>query len=114
MLSDFVDHNAVYLYPALAVVVFLLMTGGILQAWKSNELAGLERAEFKREIVIELRRQVTGATAEAIARHFKLELFQTVSILEEMQRDGLLTSHTRTDRQTFWAIKGLPGVRRGT
>ena len=51
---------------------------------------------------------MVGMTAEALARAIGLEPFQTVKLLEEMQRDNILTSHTNTQRLTLWRLKGLP------
>ncbi|MHB8877727.1 MAG: hypothetical protein ACYC8T_28890, partial [Myxococcaceae bacterium] len=57
---EFLEHNAHIIYPLLAVLVLALLVAGILQAWRSQDLDGLAKAEFKREIILELRRQMGG------------------------------------------------------
>jgi hypothetical protein len=97
-----------YLYPLLAVVAVTLIVVGVLSAWRSEDLAGLRKAELKREIILELRRQMVGMTGDALSRAVGLEPFKTVKLLEELQRDNILTSHTNTQRLTIWRIRGLP------
>ena len=104
---EFLERNSHIIYPALGVLVLVLIAAGILQAWRAQDLDGLARAELKREVILELRRQMGGVTAEALARKVGLEPFRLVRILEEMQRDGLLLSHTNTQRLTVWRLKGV-------
>ncbi len=94
------------IYPALGLLVLVLLAFGIIQAWRSEQLDGLQKTEFKREIVLILRRQLGGETVDVIARRIGLEPLRTVRLLEEMQADGILASHTSTDRKTMWRVKG--------
>ena len=105
---DVVEQNAHIIYPTLAVLAVVLVVLGILSAWRSQDLAGLRKAELKREVILELRKQLVGMSADAIARSIGLEAFKTQKLLEEMQRDGILMSHTNTQRLTTWRLKGLP------
>lgn len=104
---EFLEKNSHIIYPALGVLVVVLLALGILQAWRSQDLDGLAKAEFKREIILEIRRQLGGVSAESLARTLGLETFKMLRILEEMQKDGLLQSHTNTQRLTVWQIKGI-------
>ena len=104
---EFLEHNSHIIYPVLGILVLALIAAGILQAWRSQDLDGLQKAEVKREIILELRRQLGGASAESLARMVGMEPFKLVRLLEEMQRDGLLLSHTSTQRLTFWRLKGV-------
>ena len=97
-----------YLYPALAVLAVTLIVVGVLSAWRTEDLAGLKKAEFKREIILALRRTMAGMTAEELSRAVGLEPFKTVKLLEDMQRDNILISYTNTQRLTLWRLKGLP------
>ncbi len=101
------ERNAQIIYPLLVLGVLALLVIGILQAWSSNDLDGLQKAELKREIILQLRRQVGGMSAESISKAIGLEPFKPVKLLEEMQRDGLVGSHTNTDRLTVWQLRGL-------
>ena len=93
---ELLERNSHIVYPALAVLVVVLLVLGILQAWRSQDLDGLQKVELKREIILELRRQIGGASAETLAKAIGLESFKTVKLLEELQRDGILISHTNT------------------
>lgn len=104
---ELLERNTHILYPALALLALGVLVAGVLQAWKSDSLAGLNKEEYKRNIIQELRRQVGGMSAESLARTLGLEVFRTVRLLEEMQKDGLLVSHTSTQRLTFWRLKGV-------
>jgi hypothetical protein len=97
-----------YLYPALAVLAVTLIVVGVLSAWRTEDLAGLRKAELKREIILELRRQMVGMSADSLARAIGLEPLKTVKLLEEMQRDNIVISYTNTQRLTLWRLKGLP------
>ena len=103
---EWLERNSHIVYPALAVLVVLLLVLGILEAWRSQDLDGLQKVELKREIILELRRQAGGASAETLAKAIGLESFKTVKLLEELQRDGIVVSHTNTARLTLWRIKG--------
>ncbi len=104
---EFLESNAHIIYPILAVLVLTLMVVGILQAWKAHDLDGLTKAEFKREIIHELRKDVGGQTAENLSRAIGLEPFKLAKLLEEMKRDGLVLSYTNTQRLQVWQLKGV-------
>lgn len=105
---ELLESNAHIIYPLLGFLVVLLLVAGILHAWRTQDLDGLAKAELKREILLELRRQVSGVTAERLSKVVGLEPFKLVKVLEEMQNDGLLNSHTNTQRLTVWQVKGAP------
>ncbi|MFN0062941.1 MAG: hypothetical protein ACKVPX_10545 [Myxococcaceae bacterium] len=105
---ELLEQNAHIIYPALAAFAAILLILGIVSAWRSQELAGLRKAELKREIILELRRQMVGLSGDALAKAIGIEPLTTVKLLEEMQRDGVLISHTNTERLTLWRLKGVP------
>ncbi len=107
---EVLERNSHIVYPTLAVLVVVLLILGILEAWRSQDLDGLQKVELKREIILELRRQIGGASAETLAKAIGLESFKTVKLLEEMQHDGIVVSHTNTARLTLWRIKGAGPV----
>lgn len=102
---EILEKNSHIIYPAIAVLVLVLLVAGIIQAWRTQDMDALDKVEFKREILIELRRNMGGIPAETIARAVGLEPFKTVKLLEELQRDGAVHSHTNTSRLTLWRIK---------
>lgn len=103
---EWLEKNSHIIYPALAILVLTLLVGGILQAWRTQDLDGLQKAELKREIVQQLRIETHGSPAEHIARKVGLEPIKLMKLLEEMQRDGLISSYVNTQRLTIWTMRG--------
>jgi hypothetical protein len=108
---EFLELNAHIIYPLLAVLVLALLIAGILQAWRSQDLDGLAKAELKREVILELRRVMGGSTVETLSKAVGLEPFKLVKLLEEMQKDGIVGSHTTSQRLTVWQLVGVGPVR---
>jgi hypothetical protein len=73
IVANFYDSPAVQgvIFPTLMLIIAL----GILQAWRTDDISGLQKAEIKRDIVRELRREMHGITVVLvthdpnIARH---------------------------------------------
>ena len=107
---EMLERNTHIIYPVLAVLVLVVLAAGILQAWKTQDLDGLQKAEFKREIILELRRDTFGYSVETLARKVKLEPLKLVRLLEEMQGEGIVISVTNTQRMTTWRLKGVSGA----
>jgi hypothetical protein len=107
---DLLEKNTHIVYPVLAVLVLVLLMAGILQAWKTQDLDGLQRAELKREIILELRKETFGCSVENLARSMKLDPLKLVTLLEQMQKDGVVMSTTDTKRLTTWRLKGVGGA----
>jgi hypothetical protein len=101
------EENAHIVYPVLGVVVLALLGVGIFQAWRAQDLDGVQKAEFKRAIISELRRNMGGSSAEALSRAIGLEPLKLGKLLEEMLETGTLSCHTNTQRLTVWQLKGL-------
>lgn len=106
---ELLENNTHIIYPALAILVVVLIVAGILHAWKSDDLDSVVKAEAKREIVLQLRREMHGMSAERLMRMTGLDMMKLVRLLQEMQEDGILTSHTNSQRQTTWVLKGISG-----
>ncbi len=109
---EILEKNTHIVYPVLAVLVLVVLMAGILQAWKTQDLDGLQRAELKKEIILQLRRDTFGASVEQLARRIKLDPLKLVQLLEQMQNEGKVVSTTDTQRLTTWRIKGVGGYPR--
>ena len=109
---ELLERNTHILYPLIALLVVTMIIAGILQAWRAQDLDGLAKVELKREIILELRRQLGGLSAEHLSKAIGLESFKTQKLLEEMLKDGILICHTNTQRLTLWRLKGV-GPRQG-
>jgi hypothetical protein len=105
---ELLEHNSQFIYPALAIFALVLIVAGILQAWRSQDLEGLEKAEYKREVILFLRRQMGGtASGEEMARAIGVPLLQMNQLLEEMFKDKLLQNYTNTQHLKVWKLKGV-------
>jgi hypothetical protein len=103
------ERNSHIIYPALGVLVMVLVALAILQASRAQDMDGAARAEFKKRIVDELRRHPAGLMAPELASLLELDRGKLVRLLDQMQQDGVLMSHTTTQRNTVWRVKGVGG-----
>lgn len=104
---EFLENNTHIIYPLLTVTVLVLIALGVLQAWRTQDLDGVQKAELKRELINQLRRDLHGTTVDAMSKVVGLPPFRLNKLLEEMQKDGILESRTDTRRITTWRLKGL-------
>ena len=104
---EWLENNTQIVYPLLALVVLTLVVVGILQAWRAPALDIRVKTEAKREIMLQLRREVTGSSVDVLAKRIGLEPLKVVKLLEEMEADGMVESHTNTQRLTYWRVRGL-------
>jgi len=102
---ELLENNTHLVYPALAVLVLVLISLGILQAWRSEDMDGLQKAELKRDVIKELRREVHGLSADALSKAVGIPSLKLLRVLEEMQKDNILESRTDTRRLTTWRMK---------
>ncbi|HZI12560.1 MAG TPA: hypothetical protein VE153_19410 [Myxococcus sp.] len=103
---ELLEQNSHIIYPAVAVLTLVIIAAGILQAWRTQDLDGLQKNEFKRAIVNELRRNISGMPGDMLARAIGLDRLKTNRLLEQMQTEGMVVSHTNSQRLTVWRIRG--------
>jgi hypothetical protein len=104
---EFLEKNTNILYPVLAGVTLVLILLGIIQAWRGQEMSVAQKAELKKEIILELRKAGGGVSAEVVAKAIGLEKFKTVKLLEEMLDEGFLLTYVNTQRLAMWQLKGV-------
>lgn len=103
---EVLEQNSHIIYPAVAVLTLVIIAAGILQAWRTQDLDGLQKNEFKKAIVNELRRNISGLPGDLLARAIGLDRLKTNRLLEQMQQEGMVVSHTNSQRLTVWRIRG--------
>ncbi|MBN9687960.1 hypothetical protein JYJ93_36525 [Corallococcus sp. NCSPR001] len=103
---ELLEKNSHIVYPVLAVVTLLLIGWGILSSWRSQDLDGLQKNELKRAIINELRANISGMPGDSLGRSIGLDRLKTNRLLEEMQTEGLVLSHTNSERLTVWRVRG--------
>jgi hypothetical protein len=104
---ELLEENTHILYPAIAVLVVALIAFGVISAWRTEDIDVIAKAEMKREIIREMRRQVHGLTVEQLAKLTSMPPLKLVRLLEEMQEGGITESRTDSARITTWRLKGL-------
>jgi hypothetical protein len=104
---ELLENNSHIIYPIIAVSVVALIAFGVISAWRSEDIDGLKKAELKREIIRELRREVYGMTADRLAKAVNVPGGRMLKLLEEMQESNIVESRTDTSRVTTWRMKGL-------
>lgn len=109
---EWLEANSQVLYPAIGLLVLVLVLLGILQAWRAPKLSGASLLELKREILLHLRKEMGGCSADVLAKVVALDSFKVMKLLEEMQNEGMVRSYTNTHRLTIWQIKGLGSEQR--
>lgn len=103
---EVLEQNSHIIYPLVAILTLVLIAAGVLQAWKTQDLDGLQKNEFKKAIVNELRRNITGLPGDVLAKAVGLDRLKMNRLLEQMQQDGMVVSHTNSQRLTVWRIRG--------
>jgi hypothetical protein len=104
---ELIERNTHLLYPALAVLVVVLISFGIISSLRSDDITGIKKAEMKREIIKELRREVYGMTVELLSKNTGIDRNRMIQVLEEMATERLVESRTDTSRVTTWRMRGL-------
>ena len=104
--TTWIERHATALYPLLALGTIALVAFGILAAYRSNEVTGILKVEYKRDIITLLRKEVGGATVDQMSRELNLDLLRTATIVEEMERDGLVFKNGAR-RPFVFRLKGV-------
>lgn len=104
---ELLENNTHIVYPALAILVVALIAWGVISAWRTEDMSGIQKAEVKREVIRELRREVWGMTVDALSKNVGIPSLKLLIILEEMQQQNIVESRTDTRRVTTWRMKGL-------
>lgn len=104
---ELLENNTHIIYPLIAVVVVAIIAFGVITAWRTEDMDGLQKAELKREIIRELRREIWGMTADALSKNVGIPRLKLLKVLEEMQADNILEARTDTSHVTTWKMKGL-------
>ncbi|AEI62331.1 hypothetical protein [Corallococcus macrosporus] len=103
---ELLEQNSHIIYPIVAILTLVIIAAGVLQAWRTQDLDGLQKNEFKRAIVNELRRNISGMPGDLLAKSVGLDRLKTNRLLEQMQQEGLVVSHTNSQRLTVWRVRG--------
>lgn len=92
---SWIEQHSHILYPLLAVGTVALLVVGILSAWRSDDISGILKVEYKREVITQLRLDPGGVPVNRLAKRLKLSVHRTARILEEMAKDGQIVLDKR-------------------
>ena len=102
---ELLENNTHLIYPALAVLALVALVLGILQAFRKDDMEIVDKAEVKREIIRELRRQISGMTVEALSKAVALPRLKVDRLLQEMKDENIVDDRTDSHRTTTWRMK---------
>lgn len=100
------ERNQDIAYPALALMVLGLVAWGILTALRTELLDPEVKLELKRNIINELRRNVTGASAETLGKLLRYPEDRIVRVVSEMERDGIVDTTVSERGRTLYILRG--------
>lgn len=98
------ERNTHIAYPALLVLVVLLIGLGIVQAIRSEGLSAVTKAEIRRRVLHALRRNAAGLTAKELARLLALPTHKVGKLLEEMSEEELIEQSADEEGFATWQI----------
>jgi hypothetical protein len=102
---QFLTQHKQIIYPALALLVLVLLVAAVLNAWKSPEIAGAEKARLKGEIIRFMRKHIGWATAAEVGAGVEVETQIAATLMQEMKDDGLLIT-AMMDNLLHYRLKG--------
>ncbi len=103
-LWEWIEAHATVVYPAVALLIVGLIVGALLGAMRSNELGFEERSKMKRELMLLIRRRVSGVAADQAAAELQIDVATAGTLLAELEEEGLVTGSRSTPVQ--YRIRG--------
>ena len=104
--SDELIDNISVVAPLLIVGIVLIIAFSIYSAVSDKTVQGAKRTECKGEIMIAMRKQVTGLSLSELAKLLRLSEAQTLEILEEMKKDNQVYTTEHRGREV-WCLRGI-------
>ena len=89
---EVLDEYGHIIYPALGVLVIILLAASVFSAWRAPRIEGVEKARIKGDTIRLMRKNVGWITAIEVAQHLEVDAHVAAILLNEMKDDGLLTS----------------------
>jgi hypothetical protein len=103
---ELLEQNAHIIYPLLGGLALLLVVLAVRQAWQARTADPKVKDELKRELMFELKRQVRGASTQALAQTLRLNPKAADRLLSEMEKDGLVSRRT-PGPEPLWQVRGV-------
>ena len=103
-LWEWIESHAMLVYPAISLLIVGLIVGALLGAMRSTDLNAEERSRLKKELMLLLRRRVSGLAADQAAAELQVDIQVAATLLGELQQEGLVTGSRSTPVQ--YRIRG--------
>jgi len=87
---EFLEANGHFVFPMLALFVVASLAISVMKAWRAPELAGIQKAELKGEIIRFLRNRLVWTTAADVASHLSIDPHTAGGLMRELREDGLV------------------------
>ncbi|MDF1563910.1 MAG: hypothetical protein P1V51_12755 [Deltaproteobacteria bacterium] len=91
---DFLERNRHIIYPAVGVLVIILLGASVISAWRTPKVEGAEKARLKGEVIRAMRQNIGWITAAELAERLDVDLALVVQILTEMKEEDVVVSAT--------------------
>ncbi len=105
--SEWLELNGHIVYPVVGLITLGILAIGVVVALKSDEISGMVKVEYKRELVHGLRRNPGGYTLQEMVKLLKLKPKQIEKLLEEFEADGILQAQQDRQRGKIWRLRGV-------
>ncbi len=92
---SWLEVHSTVVYPLIAIGTVALLVVAILAAWRSDDMSGILKVEYKREIIVLLRREPAGIAIHSLAKRLKLSVHRVDVLTQEMVRDGQIAVDVR-------------------
>ena len=91
---EFLERNRHIIYPAVGVLVIILLGASVLSAWRTPKVAGAEKARLKGEVIRAMRQNIGWITAAELAKILEIETHTMATILDEMKAEDVVVTAT--------------------
>lgn len=103
---DFLERNRHIIYPAVGVLVIILLGASVLTAWRTPKVADAEKARLKGEMIRAMRQNIGWITANELAQALEIETHTAAAVLAEMKDDDVVVSAT-IENLVHYRVRGV-------
>lgn len=104
-LWEWIEAHANVVYPLIAIAIIGLIAGAAMAAMKGSDINAERAGHLKREIMLLIRRRISGVSAEQVAAEIQIDLMLAARLLQELEQEGMVSSSGRAPVQ--YRIRGM-------
>ena len=105
-LWHWIEDNGEYVFPLIGIVILALVILAVRRG-SISEAEELRKRGALKEQIIRLMRSKLSLTAEAAAHELGIDRYHASTLLEELERDGVLARGRQSGGVTSYRLKGL-------